>query len=109
MSYDELNRKSNRIANALIKLGVKAEDKIMFMLKRDSNLIATILGIIKSGAGFIPIDPEYPDDRIKHVLNDSESKYIITKEDLPNKLNIDDLLKENDERNPNPILNPKKT
>lgn len=79
----------------------------MFMLKRDSNLIATILGIIKSGAGFIPIDPEYPDDRIKHVLNDSESKYIITKEDLPNKLNIDDLLKENDERNPNPILTPK--
>lgn len=107
LSYDELNKKSNRIANALIKLGVKAEDKIMFMLKRDSNLIATILGIIKSGAGFIPIDPEYPEDRIKHVLNDSESKYIITKEDLPNKLNIDDLLKETNERNPNPILTPK--
>ena len=99
-TYDELNRKSNRIANALIKRGVNVEDRIMFILNRDSRLIATMLGIIKAGCAFIPVDPEYPRERIEHVLKDSNSRYVITKEDMPNALDIDELLKEENEENP---------
>ncbi|MBI5681385.1 MAG: amino acid adenylation domain-containing protein [Methanobacterium sp.] len=105
-TYDELNKKANRIANALIKLGVNVEDRIMFMLKRDSRLIATILGIMKAGCAFIPVDPEFPEDRIEYVLEDSNAKYIITKADIPNALDIDELLQEENEENPNPELSP---
>jgi amino acid adenylation domain-containing protein/thioester reductase-like protein len=106
LTYDELNRKSNRIANALIKRGVQVEDKILFMLKRDSRLIASVLGIVKAGCAFIPVDPEYPEERIKHVLADSDAKFIITKEDVPNALDVDELLQEENEENPNPDLSP---
>lgn len=105
-TYDELNKKANRIANALIKQGVKPEDRIMFILKRDSRLIATILGIVKAGCAFIPVDPEFPKERIKYVLEDSKAKYIITKGDLPDSLNIDELLLEENEKNPDPELTP---
>lgn len=105
-TYDELNRKANRVANALIKRGVETEDRIMFMLKRDSRLIAAMLGIIKAGCAFIPVDPSYPEERIKYVLEDSNAKYIITKRGLPDALDVDDLLEEEDEKNPNPELTP---
>ena len=106
LTYDELNRKANRIANALIKRGVNVEDRIMFILNRDSRLIITILGIIKAGCAFIPVDPEYPKDRIEHVLEDSNSRYIITKSDVPKALDIDKLLMEDNEENPEPSLTP---
>lgn len=105
-TYDELNQKANRISNALIKRGVEIEDRIMFMLKRDSRLIATMLGIIKAGCAFIPVDPSYPEERIKYVLEDSNAKYIITNGDLPDALDVDDLLIEDCEKNPDPELTP---
>ncbi|BDZ69586.1 non-ribosomal peptide synthetase [Methanobacterium petrolearium] len=111
-TYAELNKKANRIANALLKQGVNVEDRIIFMLKRDSRLIATMLGIVKAGCVFIPVDPEYPEERIKQVIEDSDAKYVITEEDLPNAsdlpnaLDVDELLLEDDEKNPNPRLSP---
>jgi len=105
-TYDELNRKANRIANALIKKGVNVEDRIMFILNRDSRLIATVLGIMKAGCAFIPVDPEYPKDRIEHVLEDSNSRYIITKTDMPNALDVDELLMDENDENPNQAITP---
>ena len=87
-TYEELNNRANKIANALIKRGVVAEDKVMFILKRDSNVFASIFGILKSGAAFIPVDSDYPKDRIEHVLTDSDSKFIIV-DDIVEIKNID--------------------
>lgn len=106
-TYDELNKKANKIANALIKRGTNIEDKVMLMVRRDSSLIASILGIIKAGCVYIPIDPEYPTDRIAHVMEDSESKFIITDKDLPNKISPDELLTEPNDENPNIQISPK--
>ena len=99
-TYDELNRKANRIANALIKKGVEPGDKVLFKLKRDSNLTASMWGIIKTGAAFIPVDPEYPEERINYIYNDSEADYIISDFSDNNTLNVFDLLKEENESNP---------
>ncbi len=99
-TYDELNRKANRIANALIKKGVKPGDKVLFKLKRDSNLTASMWGIIKAGAAFIPVDPEYPEERINYIYNDSEADYIISDFSDANTLDVLDLLKEENETNP---------
>ena len=109
-SYDELNKKANRIANSLIKRGVKLEDKIMFMMRRNSDLIATVLGILKAGAAFIPIDPNYPKNRINQILSDSDSKFIITSSDIgydgDNRINVDELLRCDDDSNPQVDLTP---
>ena len=99
-TYDELNRKANRIANALIKKGVEPGDKVLFKLKRDSNLTASMWGIIKTGAAFIPVDPEYPEERINYIYNDSEADYIISDFSDTHTLNVFELLKEENETNP---------
>ena len=110
LTYSQLNEKANRIANSLIKRGVNIEDKIMFMMARNSDLIATVLGIVKAGAAFIPIDPKYPKNRIDQILDDSDSKFVITSTDIEydgeNRIDIDELLKESDDSNPNVDLTP---
>uniref|UniRef100_UPI0025F88B7C AMP-binding protein n=1 Tax=uncultured Methanobrevibacter sp. TaxID=253161 RepID=UPI0025F88B7C len=80
----ELNRKANRIANALIKRGVKPKNNVLVMLHRNSDLIASILGILKAGCAYIPIDLEYPQDRIDYIYENSQADYIISYEDSDN-------------------------
>jgi Non-ribosomal peptide synthetase modules and related proteins len=108
-TYQQINQMANRIAHGLVKRGVEVEDRIMFILKRDSRLIATMFGIVKAGCAFIPVDPEYPEDRVKHVLKDSDARYIITDNDtvtidLPRAISVDELLGERSEENLNPDL-----
>ena len=58
-TYAELNKKANRIAHALLKRGLKVEDRVMLMMRRNSDLIASVLGTVKAGGAFIPIDPQH--------------------------------------------------
>ncbi len=82
LTYDELNKLSNKIANSLIQKGVKANDIVAFALPRNSYLIAVMFGILKSGAAYMPIDPDYPQDRIDYMLEDSNAKFFITEDNL---------------------------
>ena len=104
LTYNQLNEKANRIANALIQKGVKPRNNILIMLPRESNLIATILGILKAGCTFIPLDLEYPIERIRYIYENSQADYIITNDGTSeNNLDINELLKE--ENNTNPDIN----
>lgn len=78
LTFTDLARMSDRIAAALIAKGIQNGDSVAFMLPRDIRLIPTILGILKSGAAFIPIDPDYPEDRIHYILDDSGAAYLIS-------------------------------
>ena len=82
LTYDELNKLSNKIANSLIEKGVKANDIVAFALPRNSNLIAVMFGILKSGAAYMPIDPDYPQDRTDYMVADSDAKFFITEDNL---------------------------
>ncbi len=95
LTYSELNEESNRIANALIEKGVKSGDIVAFVLNRRSYVLSTMLGILKTGAAYLPIDPDYPQDRIQYVLNDSNAKFCVTEE------NINELLEYSVSSNPN--------
>lgn len=110
LTYSQLNSEANRIANSLIARGVGVEDKVMFMMRRDSNLIATVLGIIKAGAAFIPIDPKYPEGRINQILEDSDSRYVIVSDGIEyngqNRINVCELLNNDDDTNPCVDLTP---
>ena len=94
LTYGELNEKSNRIANALIRRGVKPKSNILIMLNRDSNLIASILGVLKAGCAYVPIDPEYPQERINYIYENSQADYIISYETSDNSINVNELLEE---------------
>lgn len=80
-TYQEMDEATTRIAAALQSRGIKARDRVALLLPRTSRLILSLFGVLKSGAAYIPCDPEYPADRVKLILEDSEAKYIITTAD----------------------------
>ncbi len=98
LTYKELNEEANSIAHSLIEKGIGSGDIVAFMLPRRSFLISTIIGILKSGAAYLPIDPDYPDERIKHMLSDSGAKFCITEK------NITELLDNSQSCNPNSVV-----
>lgn len=83
LTYRELNEEANRISHSLIEKGIGRGDIVAFMLPRKSYLISTMIGILKSGAAYMPIDPDYPQDRIDYMLEDSSSKYCVTERNIP--------------------------
>ncbi len=87
-SYAEINMKANVLANYLIKNNIKKNDIVAFSLTRSPNMIITLLGILKSGAAYLPIDPNYPANRKEYMLEDSGSKILLTEETLKNDFNI---------------------
>ncbi|MGI0535999.1 amino acid adenylation domain-containing protein [Bacillus pfraonensis] len=78
MSYKEVNEKSNVIARKLRQRGVKANDIVAIMCDRSFEMILGLLGIMKSGGAYLPIDPEYPEDRKRFVLSDSKCEVLLT-------------------------------
>ncbi|NYH77421.1 amino acid adenylation domain-containing protein [Actinopolyspora biskrensis] len=78
-SYGELNAWSNRIAHRLIEDGARAEQRVALILERSPLLVAAVLGVSKTGAAYVPVDPDYPDERTAFILGDS--KPVITIDD----------------------------
>ncbi len=101
LTYKELNESANRIAHSLIEKGIGRGDIVAFMVPRRSYMISTIIGILKSGAAYLPIDPDYPQERIDYMLSDSDAKFCITEK------NITALL--DNSKNYNPDLSVKNT
>ena len=79
LTYTELNIRTNQIASYLISKGIKKDDLVGICLDRSIEMISGILGIMKAGAAYLPIDPEYPAERISFMLEDSDLKIILTK------------------------------
>lgn len=104
-TYAEFDSTANRIANNLIRLGVKPRSRVALLLPRTSRVILSMYGVMKAGSAYIPCDPEYPAERIRHILDDSQATFVITtKERLPeftNAIDIETLLDGDDSR---PIL-----
>jgi Non-ribosomal peptide synthetase modules and related proteins len=82
MTYAGLNEEADRIAHGLIGQGVKRGDIVAICLPRRSFLISVMLGILKAGAGYLPIDPDYPRERVEFMLADSGAKLVITEDNL---------------------------
>ena len=72
ISYVQAENISNGVADALIKAGVKVGDRVAMLVPRSELYVTVPLGIIKSGAAYVPIDDSYPDDRVLHMLTDSK-------------------------------------
>ncbi|HEX5760628.1 MAG TPA: non-ribosomal peptide synthase/polyketide synthase [Thermoanaerobaculia bacterium] len=71
LSYGELEARSNRLARRLARLGVSAESLVGVALERSAELIVALLAIVKTGGAYLPLDPEYPRDRLAWMLEDA--------------------------------------
>ncbi|WP_327118182.1 amino acid adenylation domain-containing protein [Nocardia sp. NBC_01730] len=87
VTYDALDRWTNRLARVLIERGVGPETLVALGIPRSIEAVATVLGVAKAGAAFVPVDPLYPAQRIAHMLSDSGAALGITldeyREELP--------------------------
>jgi len=89
LTYKELNQQSNRLARTLREKGVKAGSIVAIMVEPSLEMMVSILGVLKAGGGFLPIDPQYPSGRISFMLEDSQSKILLTQKDLLDKVKFD--------------------
>ncbi len=83
MNYHELNKQANQLARYLIAHGVKNQDNIGILVARSFDMITGMLAIMKAGAAYVPIDPDYPIDRQEYILQNSAVNMVITDSDYP--------------------------
>lgn len=81
LTYDQLNRRSNRLAATLRETGqVRKDVPVGIMTDKSPDLIAGILGILKSGAAYVPVDPDFPQQRIDFIMKDADCRIIVVQE-----------------------------
>jgi len=78
LTYKELNEKSNQLANHLREKGIDNKSIVAIMETHSTELLISILGVLKAGAVYLPIDPSYPIERINYMLEDSKSNIMLT-------------------------------
>jgi len=91
LTYAELNEQANRIAHSLVTKGIGIGDIVALKLTRKSYLFSAMLGTLKSGAAYLPVDPDYPQNRIDYMLADSNAKLFITEDNIQELLAADDV------------------
>lgn len=99
LTYRELNESADIVAHNLIDKGIRTGDSVALLLPRESCFFSCMFGVNKAGAAFIPCDPQYPADRINHIITDSGASFIITTADkladypAEKAINVEDILK----------------
>ena len=82
VSYGELNERANQLAHYLGRLGVRAETLVAVCLERSIEMVVSLLGVLKAGAAYVPLDPAYPQERLAFMLSDSAASLLLTQQQL---------------------------
>ncbi len=85
-TYAELDQKANQLANRLVAAGISPDTTVGLCLDRSIDLVAGLLGILKAGGVYVPLDPSYPPDRLAHILDQAAPQIIVTRQTLHNAL-----------------------
>jgi amino acid adenylation domain-containing protein len=86
LSYRELNEKAERLAGYLRSIGVTADTRVGVYLERSLEQLIAVLGVLKSGAAYVPLDPSYPPQRIEYVLKDAQIERVLVRSELMDRL-----------------------
>ncbi|MBJ6362748.1 amino acid adenylation domain-containing protein [Paenibacillus sp. GCM10012307] len=79
LTYRELNERANRMARLLLDKGLTKGGFVTLFMERSLELVISLLGILKAGGVYVPVDPEHPEDRNRYILSDTESAFVLTK------------------------------
>lgn len=79
MTYHQLNEQSNQVAHMLIANGLQKGNYVAIVMERSKETIISLLGVLKAGGVYVPIDPSYPKERCQYLLNDTGAPFILTK------------------------------
>lgn len=82
LTYDELNQRSNIVAHYLLRRGIAKDNVVGICINRSLDMVVALLGVLKAGGAYLPIDPFQPQERIDLIINDANPKVILTKENL---------------------------
>ena len=86
LTYEGLNRRANLLASSLVNSRVGAEKTIAILANRGINFLISIMAVFKAGAAYLPLDPQYPLDRLRRVLSISESEVVLTGGELNSRI-----------------------
>jgi len=82
LTYDQLNRRANQLAHYLRRSGARPETLVGICVERSINMVVGLLGIAKSGAAYVPLDPTYPRDRLAYMVEDARPVALVTQQSL---------------------------
>ncbi|BAZ68993.1 amino acid adenylation [Fischerella sp. NIES-4106] len=86
LTYHQLNCRANQLAHYLQSLGIATEDLVGICVERSLEMVVGLLGILKAGAAYVPIDPGYPQERLAYMLEDSQVSVLLTQSHLVDNL-----------------------
>lgn len=86
LTYGELDRRANRLAWRLRGLGLGPEDRVGVLVGRSHRMVVAVLGVLKAGAAYVPLDPDHPVSRLAYVLDDSGARLAVTEAALVERL-----------------------
>ncbi|MEO6080769.1 MAG: amino acid adenylation domain-containing protein [Steroidobacteraceae bacterium] len=78
LSYTELAREANAVADSLLRLGIGAGDLVGLHLQRTPQMLTALLGVLKAGAAYVPLDPSYPTERLVYMASDARLRLLLT-------------------------------
>jgi amino acid adenylation domain-containing protein len=82
LTYAELNKRANQLAHYLISKGVRTESVVGIMMERSLDMIVSLLAVLKAGGAYLPLDPDYPQERIAFMLEDAGVRTVLTQSKL---------------------------
>jgi len=88
LTYADLNQRSNRLAHYLRSTGVVPGSLVAICMERSMEMVVSVLATLKSGAAYVPLDPEYPKDRLAFMLEDSQAAVLLTQERIRGELDF---------------------
>jgi amino acid adenylation domain-containing protein/non-ribosomal peptide synthase protein (TIGR01720 family) len=86
LSYGELDERANRLARVLIDAGVGPERIVALVLPRSAEMIEAQLAVLKSGGAYLPVDPDYPIDRVRYILDDAAPTLVVSTSEIAGRL-----------------------
>jgi len=88
VTYGELNRRANQLAHYLKSYGVGEETRVGIYIERSVEMIVAVLGVLKAGAAYVPLESSYPDQRLLFMLDDADVQLVLSTEALQDKLPV---------------------
>jgi non-ribosomal peptide synthetase component F len=86
LSYLELNERANQLARRLRELGVGLESRVGLLMERSLEMVVGLVGVMKAGAAYVPLDPDYPSERLSYMLESAQVTVLMTQQHLREQL-----------------------